>query len=416
MAYSELVKNFKKIRDYMRDFYVYGFKSRDEYTRKSVRSYDDERRRLENWLGDFMQFRQTSDGKNVFISIDTRLMHHNPLYKAWKTKSFTDGDITLHFILMDILASSDRPMTLSEITDQLDKYLSFFKVPRTFDESTVRKKLKEYIAEGIVIASKQGKNMLYQRAEEAPEFDLDMLDYFSEAVPCGVIGSFLLDKVVEHEGHFAFKHHYITSTMDSEILCDIFMAMREKRNIIMETINRQKNHITEYHVVPICVMISAQSGRQYLMAYIPRFKRITSFRTDYIVSVKIDDISERFDELRSTFKRMQQNMWGVSTQSRSRNRMEYVEFTVRYTQEEPHIPRRLEREKRCGKVERLEDGLCKFSAEVFDSSELVPWIRTFICRIVEIHFSNEELEEQFKNDLREMYALYGLEGGEEDAV
>ena len=27
MAYSELIKNFNKIRDYMRDFYVYGFKA-----------------------------------------------------------------------------------------------------------------------------------------------------------------------------------------------------------------------------------------------------------------------------------------------------------------------------------------------------------------------------------------------------
>lgn len=82
MAYSELVKNFNRIRDYMREFYVYGFKSRDEYTKKSARSYDDERRRLESWLGEYMQFRQTSDGKKVFISIDSRASRHNPLYKA----------------------------------------------------------------------------------------------------------------------------------------------------------------------------------------------------------------------------------------------------------------------------------------------------------------------------------------------
>ena len=44
MAYSELVKNFNRIRDYMREFYVYGFKSRDEFGKKSARSYDDERR------------------------------------------------------------------------------------------------------------------------------------------------------------------------------------------------------------------------------------------------------------------------------------------------------------------------------------------------------------------------------------
>ena len=55
MAYSELVKNFNRIRDYMREFYVYGFKSREKYTRKSARSYDDEKRRLESWLGNYMK-------------------------------------------------------------------------------------------------------------------------------------------------------------------------------------------------------------------------------------------------------------------------------------------------------------------------------------------------------------------------
>ena len=49
MAYSELVKDYERIRDYMRQFYVYGFKSRDEYDAKSARSYDNERRRVESW-------------------------------------------------------------------------------------------------------------------------------------------------------------------------------------------------------------------------------------------------------------------------------------------------------------------------------------------------------------------------------
>ena len=42
-SYSELIKNFEKIRSYMREFYVYGLKSREEYNKKSSRSYDDER-------------------------------------------------------------------------------------------------------------------------------------------------------------------------------------------------------------------------------------------------------------------------------------------------------------------------------------------------------------------------------------
>ena len=87
MAYSELIKNFERIRDYMREFYVYGFKSREEYDTKSARSYDNERRRIESWMGDYMSFHQDATGKNVFLSVDSRRIPHNPLYKAFKAKS-----------------------------------------------------------------------------------------------------------------------------------------------------------------------------------------------------------------------------------------------------------------------------------------------------------------------------------------
>ncbi len=53
MAYSELIKSFNRIRTYMRSFYVYGFRRRDEFDQKSARGYDDERRRVESWLGDY---------------------------------------------------------------------------------------------------------------------------------------------------------------------------------------------------------------------------------------------------------------------------------------------------------------------------------------------------------------------------
>lgn len=413
MAYSELIKNFNRIRDYMREFYVYGFKSRDKYTKKSARSYDDERRRMESWLGDYMQFRQTSEGKNVFISIDSRVLHHNPLYTAWKAKSFTDGDITLHFILFDILRTPQDEFALSEITDRIDGYLKDFKEPRLFDESTVRKKLKEYIAEGIVESEKRGRTMYYRRSADSAVCDTDILDYFSEVAPCGVIGSYLLDKAGAHDEHFVFKHHYITGAMDSEVLYNLFIAIGERRYITLETINRHKNRISENHVIPLRIMISVQSGRQYLMAYTPRFSRINSFRTDNVVSVKLGDACPEFGELRKKLDEMLPHMWGVSTQSTAGRQMEHVEFTVKYSDDETYIHKRLEREKRCGTVERLDNNTSRFSADVFDASEMIPWIRTFICRITNLSFSNKDLETQFRNDIKEMYVLYGLEGGED---
>ncbi len=195
MAYRELIKNFSRVRAYLREFYVYGFRSREEFTAKSVRTYDDERRHVESWLGDYMRFDRSPDGKRVFLSVDSRRTQHDPFYKAWKAKSFTDGDITLHFLLFDILSSRDIALTLAEITERLDAYEGV----RLFDASTVRKKLAEYAAEGLILTERRGKTMLYRRAADTPLPEDDILDFFSETAPCGMIGSFLLDKTEPHE-------------------------------------------------------------------------------------------------------------------------------------------------------------------------------------------------------------------------
>ena len=406
-SYSELIKNFEKIRAYMRDFYVYGFKSRDDYQSKSARSYDDERRRIESWLGDHMSFVRTPEGKNVFISIDSRTIRHNPLYNAWKAKSFTDGDITLHFILFDILHDPSVKKTISELLEEIDgKYLSSFESPMMFDESTVRKKLKEYCEAGIIVTEKEGRKAYYRRTDSTDISDLnDVLHYFSEVAPCGVIGSFILDKEESDTDAFTFKHHYITGAIDSGVLASLFTAMKEKRAVTISNMSRRRDMPRRNRIVPLRVFISVQSGRQHLFAYLPEYNSFTSYRVDYLSNVKLEDPTPRFDELRTELDRMQGKMWGVSVK---RNKwgiehLEHVEFTVKVDDNEEYIIRRLEREKRVGTVEKLDENTYLFSADVYDSSEMIPWIRTFICRIVKMNFSNRSVENQFKKDLEAMY-------------
>ncbi len=415
-SYSELIKNFEKIRAYMRDFYVYGFKNRDDYSAKSARSYDDERRRIESWLGDHMSFVRTPEGKNVFISIDSRTIRHNPLYNAWKAKSFTDGDVTLHFILFDILHHPSVKRTVSDLLREIDeKYLSGFENPMMFDESTVRKKLKEYCGAGIIAAEKEGRRVYYRRTDSTELSELnDVLHYFSEAAPCGVIGSFILDKEDSHTDAFTFKHHYITSAIDSGVLAALFTAMREKRAVTISNMSRHRDLPRRNRIVPLRVLISVQNGRQHLLAYLPEYNSFISYRVDYLSNVKLEEPTPRFDELRAELDRMQSKMWGVSVKRNKwgTEHLEHVEFTVRIEDGEEHIIRRLEREKRVGAVERLDSHTCRFSAEVYDSSEMIPWIRTFICRIVKMNFSNRTVENQFKKDLEAMYRMYGI--GKED--
>ncbi len=402
----------------MREFYVYGIKSREDYKSKSARTYDDERRRMESWLGDHMSFVRTPEGKNVFISIDSRVSDHNPLYKAWKAKSFTDGDITLHFILFDILHSPEAEYSISELMEIIDvKYLSAFDEPMMFDESTVRKKLKEYAELGIVETGKQGKRLVYRRAEDDVALPgTHTLNFYSEIAPCGVVGSFLLDKT-EHEEHpFDFKHHYITGALDSGVLAMLFEAMRTKSIITVSNMSRRRDEPRRNRLIPLRIFVSVQNGRQHLLAYQPEFNSIKSFRIDYLSNVKIEQPSPRFDELRARLDEMQPKMWGVNTKRNrfGEERLEHVEFTVRIEPGEEYIIRRLEREKRVGAVEMIDDTTYRFYADVYDTMEMIPWIRTFICRIVKLNFSNRAAENHFKEDLDAMYSLYGLKGGEEE--
>ena len=359
-----------------------------------------------------MSFVRTPEGKSVFISIDSRSIRHNPFYNAWRAKSFTDGDVTLHFIIFDILHEPSVKCTLAQIMQLIDeKYLLGFENPMMFDESTVRKKLKEYTAAGIIVTEKVGRRVSYSRAVGTDVKELnEALHFYSEVAPCGVIGSFILDKDKLDTEAFTFKHHYITGALDSGVLASVFTAMRERRIISVSNISRKKGTPKRSRIIPLRVLISVQNGRQHLIAYLPEYNIFQSYRIDYLSGIKLEEETPRFDELRAQIDEMKDKMWGVSTKrNKSGNEsLEHIDFTVRVAESEEFIVKRLEREKRVGRVEKLDGNTYRFTADVYDVSEMIPWIRTFICRIIDINFSSPALEKQFKSDLESMYRTYGI--------
>ncbi len=418
MAYQELVKNFGNVRAYMREFAVYGLRSRDEYTGKSGRTYDDSRRRIESWLGEHLISRRSAEGKTVSLAIDTRIPWEDPLFKAWKSASFTDGDITLHFHLLDLLHT---PMTLKQLLDAMDRRMETFPQASLPDESTLRKKLREYEKLGLVRSETVGKGKCWSRVPDVPMDGWeDALAYFSEIVPCGVVGSYILDRQATGQRVFSFKHHYITHTLDSGILLHLFGCMREGREAILTVTGRPSGNksgaipgedgAVVMRTVPLRIYISAQSGRQYCMAWHRSRKRMVACRMDGILSVESGDVAEDFAFLREKLNRVANHMWGVSCGSGNRMQLDTVSFTVEAAAEEEYIFGRLEREKRCGTVERIDKNHARFTAQVWDSNEMFPWIRSFLCRITEIHFSSETLEKRFLQDVEDMFGLYGLYG------
>lgn len=411
MAYSELIKNFAKIREYVSQFYVYGFKSRNEYTAKSARSYDNEKRRIESWLGEYMQFRQNKSGKSSFLALDSRAISHNPLYSAFKAKSFTENDINLHFYILDMLTEGEEK-SLKEIIDSItDDYLYAFDNASELDESTVRKKLKEYEKLGIIKSRKHGKELLYSR--NADNVDLESwkyaIAYFSEEDPLGVVGSFILDKYNGTPDFFTFKHHYILHALESEILETLFEAIREHKKTELSIYIPKRDNIREHTLLPIKVYCSTQSGRRYVLGYHYKLRKMAFFRLDNIKSIKLLEKDERFNDYSEILERFRKNVWGVSIgQKRS---LDHIEMTVFVDDNEEYIINRLEREKRCGRIEKEDPHHYKFIADIHDAMEMMPWIRTFTGRITSLACSNKAVVDTFYTDFNEMVKIYGGDNG-----
>jgi DNA-binding transcriptional ArsR family regulator len=411
--YSELIKRFDKIRDYMRDFYVYGFMSRDDYSRKSLRSYDNEKRRIESYLSDCMSFRMDANGKNVFLSVDSSDIPINPLYRAFKAKTFTKNDITLNFIILDILYDGIA-LSAAEIADKIaSEYLCFFENPIVSDLSTVRNKLSEYEMQGILITEKQGKKLLYiLNKTDINLTDIsDALLFFSEVSPLGVVGNYFLDKCIYDNTLISYKHHYIMHALESEIVYELLKSIHNKQKVEIKKYSTRSELPIALEIIPLRFMLSVQGGRRYLAAFSYKSKAILSFRLDYIKSVKPLEACEDFDEYYTRLDEILPNTWGASF-GRGK-KLEHLSMLLDIPHKERYIINRILREGRNGTLSKVNETTYKYEISVYDATEMLPWLRTFIGRILSLECDNKAVVRTFYDDLKALYSIYG---GDTNAV
>lgn len=403
--YSELIKHFHKTRDYIRDFFINGFKTRADFTgKKSARTYDDEKRRAESWLKKYISYKNTKKGKITSLSMDCGKITENPLYNAFYSKSFTDNQIILHFLILDIL-SDGRKLNISEISEQI-----YYNI----DQNTIRNKLKSYAEEGIIYVEKKGKTNYYFLSPHKTDDYLkkyagleDMIKFFSGTSEFGVVGGSILKSMDIKNNIFLFKHNFIVHTLEDEILSDIISAINQKKNITIRKISKRGQE-SSFSLVPLKIHVSTQTGRRYLIAYHKKLERIVSERLDYIKEVKINSTEENYDKYIQSYNQNAEKCFSVSFGNRKNNRNnEYISFTIFADERnEKFVIDRLYREKRSGTVERIKENVYRYSAEVFDSNETLPWIKTFIGRIIDIDGNNLAIIAKLKRDLQLMYEMY----------
>ena len=402
--FSELIKRFDKIRDYMRDFYVYGFKSRADFTKKSPRTYDNEKRRIESYMGEYMKWDYSGGNKSSFISVDCSNIPVNPLFATWKSKSFTANDIMLHFYILDTLKNTQ--MNVDELTDVICE-----KSEVTFDIQTVRNKCNEYVRNGMLVQEKKGKAFVYtvnpNNVPVSPEL-IDAIKYFQGAAPFGEIGSYILDNENSKNDMFAFKHHYIAHTLENGVLYDLLSAIRQNCSVIFENQSERTGKTISNYALPLKIFVSTGTGRRFVCMYSFRTRRFSNFRLDYIKTVALEKEIENASELKEKLNNNLDMVWGVGFGGENRSETICIKLHID-EKREPYIIDRVNREGQGGELTKLEDNIFLFTKEMFDSTDMSPWIKTFTGRIIGLEGNNELVINRFYNDMERMAEMYGIE-------
>ncbi len=404
--YRDTIKSMAKVRGYMRDLYVYGFRTRREFDRKSARTYDNERRRIESWLGDYIQFDHSAKGKSVCISVDSSAAQSNPLFVAWRSKSYTDNDIVLHFLLLDLLGRGEA-LSAPEITERLmGDYAA------EFDIQTVRGKLREYEREGILISRKEGRTLAYSLSDLF--FDglphcgqlTAAVDFFSRVSVGGYLGDILLRDSGAVDRPFRSKHHYIAHTLDDGIASDLLLCAREGRKCRVKGISKRTGAEYDMTCVPIKLLDNVETGRRYFAVYDCRTRRLVSHRVDGVDSLELLEPCPQAEEYRELFHRSSPGRWAVS-HSRRDGRTEQLCMKLRIDEErEQYILRRIEREGGGGELLRTDKDTYLYTVEVHDSNEVSTWVKTFVGRIISLEGTNRGMIDRFYRDMKAMKRMY----------
>lgn len=174
-----LIRDYDNIRRILRDIYIYGCFSRDDFIEMGIsgRKYDNEQRRINAYLPEgFVRKRRVNKKVQYYCSYDldeagSSFLAENYLVETYRNKSFTMLDVMSYFYVLGIL-NENPDLTLNDILTQ---------IPSTnegalFTKDNLRVKLIELEERGLIRSYSSGRSVKYCLTDDIwAEFDIKKL-------------------------------------------------------------------------------------------------------------------------------------------------------------------------------------------------------------------------------------------------
>ena len=415
-----LIRDYSDIRDILRDIYIYGCFSRDDYINKGIsgRKYDNEHRRITSYLPDKF-IKKKRDGKRVlpYCSYNMTETPENFLAETYRNKSFTLLDIMSYFFVLSLL-NENQGMTLSELLEV---------IPEENDEviytkDNLRKKIDELIDKGLIFSEKTGSKVIYKITEDSLRvFETQeltdiywLIEFVKNVSPIEMPYFFLQRKLklylyanrgihMDDVHAFQYKHNHLFNVLDNEVILIILRAIHAQRKLNIKYSSRET--IFTSSIFPIRIIHECNHGRQYVLFYDLASETVKTRRIDRINSAEI--IDKASDDI--IYKAMKESeregtSWCTSGLYYDLDEVK-IEFRID-EESEQYVIDRIKREGKNGTIESVAPGLYLYTIVVRDPLEMVPWIRSFGERAKVVYSKDGVLEKHLLEDYERAIAKY----------
>ncbi|MBV7274733.1 WYL domain-containing protein [Clostridium sp. PL3] len=427
--FSDFIKHYNIIRTILRDIFLYGCFSREGLEEKrniSSRKLSYEMRRIQQYIEDeYIRIDKDGRCKLLALTYDSIRNTENFLIKTYMTKSFTRTDLILYFYILGNLHMQDKSCCFRELEDLLieNELISYDNISR----KTIERKLNEmYENLGILQCDTVKRVKHYSIAKDIFKAldNQELTELFTAVslfknilfpVSAGYYcESSLKDYIVyerdmklDFKDYFQYRNVHFHPVIEEEILWQILKVIHGKICISLNYKLPQSSdvEIPKQILKPYKVRYDIQCGRFYLVSY-DEYDRCIISRLDRIESIDIHKESYEAEGLEKLYKSDMSCSWSSVPLVRG-NKRENIKIEIFINEpKENYIIEKIKGEVHGAAVERIDKGYYLLTMSVNDSSEMVPWIRSYsgYMKVIE----GRHLVKKLSEDWREMLENYGV--------
>jgi predicted DNA-binding transcriptional regulator YafY len=422
---DNFIKDYEKIRPILREFFLYGCFSRDDFAMSKIcaRKYDNELRIIRNTLPpETMEEAIVDKKKYVRLMYDMFRMKGNFLHSTFRIKELDTRGVALFLHVLQCLALYPG-MKRTEIYDQL---------PVTVDYATLFRHLQSFCKMGI-LQEKRIKNTSYYYISDPFEnfTQTDFLTlyegvlYFANVLPLSIPGYTLLDAMRAYAYSkgwsigpdnipFQFKNLHMQRVLDEEEMWFLLQAIHQRSIVSFEYCRSHRigeaqkiDWITVEHIAPIKILSDDFYGRRTLIgALLDDHHKIRSFRLERIRKLKCSGSLAESEDYTQNYARYIHHSWCFSGREKA-SPLIMVELKFHLNPEnEAAILQRVRREGRHGAFKKIGEYCWLYQIQVKDSREMKPWIRSFTGYVEVMPSDQHHLRSDMQAEQKELSAYY----------